>query len=97
MFRKRKSIGEFVMERNVCFVDTPGYSRGLSMTEGIDSVLNYVETQLSEANSFANIGEGELVGMLSGKGGTQVDLALYLITQSWLPHVPSLLLLITMT
>ena len=82
VFRKRKSIGEFVMERNVCFVDTPGYSSGLSMTEGIDSVLHYVEAQLSKAHSFANMGEGELVSMLSGKGGTQVDVALYLITQS---------------
>lgn len=82
MFRKRKSIGEFVMERNVCFVDTPGYSRSLSTTEGIDSVLHYVEAQLSKPNSFANIGEGELVSMLSGKGGTQVDVALYLISQS---------------
>lgn len=71
-----------MMERNVCFVDTPGYSHSLSMTEGIESVVQYVKAQPAKATAFATIGEGELVSMLSGKGGTQVDIALYLIAQS---------------
>lgn len=73
------------MERNVCFVDTPGYSRTLSMTEGIESVVQYVKAQLVKATSFTTVGEGELVSMLSGKGGTQVDVALYMIAQSLSP------------
>lgn len=88
VFRKRKSLGESVLERNVCFVDTPGYSRTLSMTEGIDSVVQYVKAQLAKATSFATIGEGEFVSMLSGKGGTQVDVALYMIAQSLSPSNP---------
>lgn len=85
VFRKRKSLGESVMERNVCFVDTPGYSRTLSMTEGIESVVQYVKAQLVKATSFTTVGEGELVSMLSGKGGTQVDVALYMIAQKLKP------------
>lgn len=78
------------MERNVCFVDTPGYGRTLSMTEGIESVVQYVKAQLAKGTSFATIGEGELVSMLSGKGGTQVDVALYMIAQSLSPSSPNL-------
>lgn len=70
------------MERNVCFVDTPGYNSGLSMMDTINSVVQYAEAQLSKATYFASIGESELVGMLSGKGGAQVDVALYMIDQS---------------
>lgn len=81
------------MERNVCFVDTPGYSHALSMTEGIESVVQYVKAQLAKATSFATLGEGELVSMLSGKGGTQVDVALYMIVQSSSPSNPNLAVL----
>ncbi len=70
------------MERNVCFVDTPGHSSGLSMMETIESVLHYVEVQLSKETFSASIGKSELVNMLSGKGGAQVDVALYMIAQS---------------
>lgn len=82
VLRKRRSFGEYVMERNVCFVDTPGYNSGLSMMDTINSVVQYAEAQLSKATYFASIGESELVGMLSGKGGAQVDVALYMIDQS---------------
>lgn len=70
------------MERNVCFVDTPGYNSGLSMMDTINSVIEYAEAQLSKATYFASIGESELVAMLSGKGGAQVDVTLYMIDQS---------------
>ena len=82
VLRKRKSFGESVMERNVCFVDTPGYNSGLSMMDTINSVIEYAEAQLSKATYFASIGESELVAMLSGKGGAQVDVTLYMIDQS---------------
>lgn len=81
ILRKRKSMGESVLERNVCFVDTPGYSCSYSTIENIESVLLYVKTQLSKATSFANVGEGELVSMLSGRGGGQVDIVLYMIAR----------------
>ncbi|KAL8999503.1 MAG: hypothetical protein Q9169_001708 [Polycauliona sp. 2 TL-2023] len=75
--RRRKSIGETILERNICFVDTPGYGRGLSITEGIDAVISYIEEQV--ARPFPTGSTSELVDMLSGHGGTQVDVVLYLI------------------
>ncbi|KAL8672445.1 MAG: hypothetical protein Q9168_003092 [Polycauliona sp. 1 TL-2023] len=50
--RRRKSFGETILERNICFVDTAGYGRGLSITEGIQAVISYVENQI--ARPFGN-------------------------------------------
>ncbi|KAL8842636.1 MAG: hypothetical protein Q9170_000411 [Blastenia crenularia] len=77
--RRRKSVNDPVLERNICFVDTPGYGGGLSITEGIQAVLSYVEKQLPRSFSAANSGRDELVSLLSGSGGAQVDVVLYLI------------------
>ncbi|KAL8956254.1 MAG: hypothetical protein Q9193_006173 [Seirophora villosa] len=77
--RRRKSIDDPVLERNICFVDTPGYGRGLSIAEGIETVISYIEEQLPRSFSGALNNKGELVSMLSGNGGTQVDAVLYLI------------------
>lgn len=32
LLRRRKSTGDTVLERNICFVDTPGYSNGTSVS-----------------------------------------------------------------
>ena len=79
MLRRRKSMGDTVLERNLCFVDTPGYSQARSTMEGIESVVDYVETQINKVSSVANASYGELVNLLSGRGGTQVDLVFYMI------------------
>lgn len=77
--RMRKSMDDPVLERNICFVDTPGYGRGLSITDGIQTVISYIEEQLPRSFSAAANGRSELASMLSGNGGTQVDVVLYLI------------------
>ncbi|KAI4196286.1 MAG: hypothetical protein LQ346_003252 [Caloplaca aetnensis] len=79
ILRRRKSVDDPVLERNICFVDTPGYGCGLSITEGIQDVISYIEQQLPRSFSAAANSRGELVNMLSGNGGTQVDAVLYLI------------------
>ena len=48
VLRRRKSLGDTVLERNLCFVDTPGYNNGISKMETIQSVLQYIEVQLSK-------------------------------------------------
>ena len=70
-----------MLERNLCFVDTPGYSREMSMVEGIETVMQYIESQLTKTFSFVNSTEGEIVSMMGGDGGAQVDLVLYLISK----------------
>ena len=32
VLRRRKSMGDSVLERNICFVDTPGYGNGTSVS-----------------------------------------------------------------
>ena len=74
-------MGDTVLERNICFVDTPGYSHGTSVSESISSVVQYAESQLTKVLSLANAGESELLSVLSGHGGTQVDVVLYMVPQ----------------
>ena len=81
ILRRRKSMGDTVLERNVCFVDTPGYSNGISKMESMQSVLQYIEAQLCKPFSALTASEGDIAGLLSGTGGSQVDVVFYLIAQ----------------
>ena len=72
-------MGDTVLERNLCFVDTPGYSHARSTEEGIELVVHYVETQINKVSSVSNASYGEQINLLSGRGGTQVDLVFYMI------------------
>ena len=83
-YRRRKSVGDAVLERNLCFVDTPGYGRGLSMAEGTEPVLHYIEKQLAKTFSFSDSTANEIVIMMAGEGGTQVDLVLYMASKGML-------------
>ena len=53
----------------------------MSIVEGVELVTQYIESQLAKTFSFANTSEGEMVSMMGGDGGAQVDLVLYMITQ----------------
>lgn len=88
VLRRRRSIGDFVLERNLCFVDTPGYSRALSITEGMHSVVAYVEQQFGKPFSSTNTSDSELINLLSGNGGPQVDVVFYLIGQGIISFLP---------
>ncbi len=79
--RRRKSMGDTVLERNLCFVDTPGYSNRASSMESVGSIVQYAESQLTKMFSLGNASEGEILTMLSGHGGTQVDVVFYMILQ----------------
>ncbi|MCJ1382800.1 hypothetical protein MMC17_005913 [Xylographa soralifera] len=80
VLRRKKSGGDTVLERNVCFVDTPGYDSGTSVLESMDSVLHYIEAQMAKNTSFSNMSDVDLLSMLGGGGGFQVDVVLYLFT-----------------
>ncbi|MCJ1478462.1 hypothetical protein MMC13_007142 [Lambiella insularis] len=79
VLRRRKSSGDTVLERNVCFVDTPGYDSGTSLLESMDSILQYIEAQMAKNTSFSSMSDLDLLSMLGGGGGFQVDVVLYLI------------------
>lgn len=73
VLKRRKSMGDSVLERNLCFVDTSGI-------KSPSSAAHYIEQQLLKTINTINQVTPELTGLLSGKGGTQVDLVLYLVT-----------------
>lgn len=78
VLKRRKSVGDAVLERNLCFVDTPG-------CESPDKVLQYLEQQLLKSVHALNQAGSELVNLLSGRGGTQVNVVLYLLTKGTIP------------
>lgn len=80
ILRRRKSMGDSVLERNLCFVDTPGYGNKTSCLECITPVVDYVESHFKKTSNFEGLSELEMVNMLSGNGGSQVDVVLYIIS-----------------
>lgn len=74
VLRRRKSMGDSVLERNICFIDMLDSGR-------TDRVIPYLENQFLKTIRSLNTPSTDLRGLLSGKGGSQVDVILYLITQ----------------
>ncbi|KAI0393637.1 hypothetical protein F5Y17DRAFT_431718 [Xylariaceae sp. FL0594] len=81
---RRKSLGDRILERNICFVDTPGYGTALSAMEAIVPCVDYVESHFNKILSD-ELCDADLMNMLGGGGGCQVDVVLYLISQSLKP------------
>ncbi|KAI1106908.1 hypothetical protein F4804DRAFT_299440 [Jackrogersella minutella] len=81
---RRKSLGDNLLERNVCFVDTPGYRNGSSAMETIISCAEYVESHLNKISSDS-LSDSDMLNMLGGGGGFQVDVVFYLISQKMRP------------
>ncbi|RAK80446.1 uncharacterized protein BO72DRAFT_305323 [Aspergillus fijiensis CBS 313.89] len=82
VLRRRKSTGDVVLERNICFVDTSATSMGRS--EQTDSVIQYICQQLSRATTAIDALNHDFQNLLAGNGGTQVDAVLYLISEETL-------------
>ncbi|KAJ6001818.1 hypothetical protein N7499_002317 [Penicillium canescens] len=82
VLRRRKSIGEIVLERNICFVDTPATS--LSRAGQTDAVVQYLRQQLLRATSALNDSGVDFQNLLAGNGGSQVDAIIYLISNDTL-------------
>lgn len=67
-------MGDSVLERNVCFVDT-------STSIKLEHIVRYTEKQLSLAIGSVSAVGHDFAGLLSGRGGSQVDVILYLISK----------------
>ncbi|PYH98367.1 heat shock protein [Aspergillus ellipticus CBS 707.79] len=82
VLRRRKSVGDVVLERNICFVDTPNSS--INRTGQTDAIINYIRQQLSRATTAFDSCNHDFQNLLAGHGGTQVDVILYLISEDTL-------------
>jgi hypothetical protein len=67
-------MGDSVLERNICFVDTSDSAR-------LERVIQYAELQLVNAVSSVDQLGSEFSGLLSGRGASQVDVVFYLISK----------------
>ncbi|KAF2192434.1 hypothetical protein K469DRAFT_653927 [Zopfia rhizophila CBS 207.26] len=82
VLRRRKSICDIVLERNLSFIDTPGYGKSASSTDDMDLVVEYVESLLYRNASAGSMEDSDLLGVISGNGGVQVDVVFYLLSPS---------------
>jgi hypothetical protein len=81
-FRRRKSSLDAVLERNICFVDTPGFVRGSAEKDDMDRVVEYVESLLYQMSSVTTMEDSDVLGVIGGNGGVAIDLVLYLLPPS---------------
>lgn len=77
--RRRKSSMDTVLERNICFVDTPGYSQGSTEKDDMSMVVDYVESLLYQTSSVTTLEDNDALGVVSGSGGVLVDVVIYLL------------------
>ncbi|THC93515.1 hypothetical protein EYZ11_007006 [Aspergillus tanneri] len=82
VLRRRKSTGDLVLERNICFVDTLATS--MSRTRQTDAIIHYMHQQLLRASTSLHHSNRDFQNMLAGNGGAQVDAVLFLISQDTL-------------
>ena len=76
-----ESVGDSILERNICFVDVShGQDSVCRMGNSVDHIIRYMVAQLSKTLTLSDATENDLVSLLGGSGGSQVDLVLYLIT-----------------
>lgn len=84
LLRRRRSFNNTVLERNICFVDTPGFDSSSPAAGGADAIVQHVERLLHRNASPTSMSDGELLNLLAGSGGVQVDLVLF-CTSSKIP------------
>ena len=72
-------MGDIVLERNLCFVDTPTTS--LTRTEQTEVIIYYMRQQLGRAIGALDSSNVDFQNMLAGNGGSKVDAIIFLISQ----------------
>ncbi|OJJ44868.1 hypothetical protein ASPZODRAFT_70677 [Penicilliopsis zonata CBS 506.65] len=82
VLRRRKSIGDAILERNLCFVDTARITT--SQHDQTDRVTEYMHQQLGRATTSFQSMDVDFQNLLAGNGGSQVDAILYLIAEDTL-------------
>ncbi|KAF7190317.1 Septin-7 [Pseudocercospora fuligena] len=73
MLLRRASVGDGVLDRNLTFIDTPGIEDDLQ----VQSIRNQVTASLDRTLRMECMTDAELVNLLSGDGGVQIDAAIY--------------------
>ena len=75
ILRRRSTSGDTVLDRNLCFVDTTASHNDCS------TIYEYMMIQLQKAMRAPSRVDSDLASLLGGKGGSQVDVVLYMLSQ----------------
>ncbi|KAK4889489.1 hypothetical protein LTR27_011750 [Elasticomyces elasticus] len=75
MLHRRRSVGEGVLERNLCFIDTPA----VDDEYGAQQILDYFNDSLQRTANLDKMSESELISVVSGEGGNQIDVVLWIL------------------
>ena len=67
-------MGDSVLERNVTFVECTSGPQ-------LEDTIHYIDSQLHTTLNLSLATQGELASLLGGRGGSQVDVILYMITE----------------
>lgn len=84
VLKRRKSLGDSVLDRNICFVDTPGYGSGSSSMDTITPVADYIEGHFRKMSS-GTLSDGDTLNLVGGEGGVQVDVVFYMVSNRLRP------------
>ncbi|EFQ99869.1 hypothetical protein MGYG_02881 [Nannizzia gypsea CBS 118893] len=79
VLRRRRSLGDVILERNLCFVDT--FAGSKSADQQTEVIVQYMNKQFTRAVSAVRSVTTDFQGLLCGNGGPQVDVILYLISE----------------
>jgi hypothetical protein len=82
VLRRRKSMNETVLERNICFIDSPGFDSGSALKFEQQPLVRYLEILFHKNTAITELGGSDLLGVLSGAGGVQIDIVLYICSTS---------------
>jgi hypothetical protein len=95
--RRRKSMGESILERNICFIDTPGWTDDQEKADAtIHAISQHIEHLLHRNMTIGELSDTDILAALSGGGGFQVDAVIYVFAPSK-NRLPSGLLLDSFT
>lgn len=76
------SIDAAALERNICFIDTPALSNPTRTLTGLSKqmILDYITCQWRKTTALSQADDLLTLGLLTGEGGTQVDVLFYLFS-----------------
>jgi hypothetical protein len=74
ILRRRRSMGDTVLDRNLCFVDSRSH-------DDCNKISEYMTLQLQKAVKAPAEANSDFASLLSGSGGSQVDLVFYMLSK----------------
>ena len=78
--RRRKSMESTILERNLNIVDTSEHNSALPDDATQDHVVEYLESLFRRNCSLSSMSDKDILDMLTGHGGVQVDVLLFVFS-----------------